>query len=122
VTRQKRKMVMAVVPARKRESRAECPYVVVQLQKSAGSILAPNKLVRSAPKRVAVGVNGGLARHGHRRENVGGSVERRRCWRVGLHAFLEERERTGGDPGQRENVVQRSSHRQERWAVAGPGL
>jgi len=33
---------------------------VMQLQKSAGSILAPNKLVRSAPKRVAVRVNGGL--------------------------------------------------------------
>jgi len=32
----------------------------MQLQKSAGSILASNKLVRSAPKRVAVGVNGGL--------------------------------------------------------------
>jgi len=31
-----------------------------QLQKSAGSILASNKLARSAPKRVAVRVNGGL--------------------------------------------------------------
>ena len=31
-----------------------------QLQKSAGRVLAPNKLVRSAPKRVAVRVNGGL--------------------------------------------------------------
>jgi len=31
------------------------------LQKSAGSVLAPNKLPRSAPKRVAVRVNGGLA-------------------------------------------------------------
>jgi hypothetical protein len=51
---------MATVPARKRESRAQCPYVVVTLQKSAGSILASNKLPRSAPKRVAVGVNGGL--------------------------------------------------------------
>jgi hypothetical protein len=30
------------------------------LQKSAGSILASNKLARSAPKRVAVRVNGGL--------------------------------------------------------------
>jgi len=30
------------------------------LQKSAGSILASNKLVRSAPKSVAVRVNGGL--------------------------------------------------------------
>jgi hypothetical protein len=51
---------MATVPARKRESRAQCPYVVVTLQKSAGSILASNKLARSAPKRVAVRVNGGL--------------------------------------------------------------
>jgi len=51
VTRKKRKMVMAIVPARKRESRAQCPYVVVQLQKSAGSILAPNKLARSALKK-----------------------------------------------------------------------
>jgi len=75
---------MAIVPARKRESRAQCPYVVVTLQKSAGSILAPNKLLRSARKRVAVGVNGGLARHGHRRENVGGGVERNDGWRVGL--------------------------------------
>jgi hypothetical protein len=33
---------------------------VLQSQKSAGSILASNKLVRSAPKRVAVRVNGGL--------------------------------------------------------------
>jgi hypothetical protein len=51
VTRKKRKVVMAIVPARKREPRAQCPYVVVQLQKSAGSILAPNKLVRSALKK-----------------------------------------------------------------------
>jgi len=87
--RQKRKVVMAIVPARKRESRAQCPYVVIQLQKSAGSILAPNKLVRSARKRVAVRVNGGLAKHSHRRENVAFGVERRRCWRVGLHAFLK---------------------------------
>jgi hypothetical protein len=46
--RKKRKVVMATVPARKREPRAQCPYVVFQLQKSAGSILASNKLVRSA--------------------------------------------------------------------------
>jgi hypothetical protein len=84
VTRKKRKVVMAIVPARKRESRAQCPYVVVQLQKSAGSILAPNKLVRSARKRVAVRVNGGLAKHGHRRESVGGGAERRDSWIVGL--------------------------------------
>jgi hypothetical protein len=36
----------------------------MQLQKSAGSILASNKLARSAPKRVAVGVNRGLGATG----------------------------------------------------------
>jgi hypothetical protein len=60
VMRQKRKVVMAIVPARKRELRAQCSYVVMQLQKSAGSILALNKLARSAPKRVTARVNGGL--------------------------------------------------------------
>jgi len=58
--RKKRKVVMAIVPARKRETRAQRPYVGMQLQKSTSSILASNKLVRSAPKRVAVRVNGGL--------------------------------------------------------------
>jgi len=62
------------------------------LQKSAGSILVPNKLVRSAPKRVAVRVNGGLARHGHRSASSGGGDERKRCWRVGLHVRLKSGE------------------------------
>jgi len=62
---------MAIVPARKRETRAQRPYVAMQLQKSTSSILASNKLVRSAPKRVAVRVNGGLggARSGIRFSN-----------------------------------------------------
>jgi len=60
VTRQKRKEVMAFVPARKRELRL-VSVRRVSLQKSAGRILVPNKLARSAPKRVAVRVNGGLA-------------------------------------------------------------
>jgi len=50
---------MASVPARKRELRL-VSVRRVSLQKSAGRVLAPNKLARSAPKRVAVGVNGGL--------------------------------------------------------------
>jgi len=59
VTRQKRKGVMASVPARKRELRL-VSVRRVSLQKSAGRVLAPNTLARSAPKRVAVRVNGGL--------------------------------------------------------------
>jgi len=123
VTRQKRKVVMATVPARKRESRAQCPYVVVTLQKSAGSILAPNKLVRSARKRVAVRVNGGLARRSRRRESVGGGVERNECWRVGLHMCLK----SGEGPAETQDDVRTSfsgRHIVERRcsrAVAGPG-
>jgi len=43
------------------ESPGEVSVRRVSLQKSASSILASNKLARSAPKRVAVRVNGGLA-------------------------------------------------------------
>jgi hypothetical protein len=32
-------------------------------------------------------VNGGLAKHGHRRESVGGGAERRDSWIVGLAAL-----------------------------------
>jgi len=68
------------------ETRAPCSVSVRRglLQKSAGSTLAPNKLLRSARKRVAVRVNGGLAEHSHRRESVGGGAERNGSWRVGL--------------------------------------
>jgi len=92
-----------------------------QLQKSAGSILAPNKLLRSAPKRVAVGVNGGLARHGHRRESAGGGAERKRCWRVGLHVRLK----SGEGPAETQDDVRASfSGRhivKSGGTVAGPG-
>jgi len=120
--RKKRKVVMAIVPARKRESRAQCPYVVVTLQKSAGSILAPNKFVRSAPKRVAVRVNGGLARRGHRHESAGDRIERKRCWRVGLHACLK----SGEGPAETQDDVRTSPSgrhiAKSGGAVAGPGL
>lgn len=68
---------MAIVPARKRELRAQCSYVVMQLQKSAGSILASNKLARSAPKRVTARVNGGLGRRGDWHGSVSLCVARR---------------------------------------------
>jgi hypothetical protein len=47
----KRKAVEAVVPTRIRESRFGCPHVEVQLQKSVGDGLVPNKLGIRAPKR-----------------------------------------------------------------------
>jgi hypothetical protein len=60
VRRKKRKVVMAIVPARKTRAPDLSSVRRKQLQKSASSILASNKLVRSAPKSVAVRVNGGL--------------------------------------------------------------
>jgi len=119
---------MAIVPARKRESRAQCPCIVFQLQKSAGSILAPNKLVRSAPKRVTVRVNGGLARQSRRGESSGERAERNDRWRVGLHAFLEKREgpaETQDDVRASFSGRQASSRLQGRGAAfggRGPGL
>jgi hypothetical protein len=63
--REKRKTVAAVVPSRNRESGSKCSHVVAVAEVGRRR-LASNTLVRSAPKRVAVRVNGGLAR-GHRR-------------------------------------------------------
>jgi hypothetical protein len=60
VMRKKRKVVMAIVPARKTRVPDLSSVRRKQLQKSAGSILASNKHARSAPKRVTVRVNGGL--------------------------------------------------------------
>jgi len=65
VVRQKRKEVAASVPSRNRELGSKCPHVVAVAEVGRRR-LAPNTLARSAPKRVAVRVNGGLAR-GHRR-------------------------------------------------------
>jgi hypothetical protein len=78
--RKKRKVVMATVPARKRELGLVARTSDVQLQKSAGSILASNKLARSAPKRVAVRVNGGLAGVAQGTQ-VSGTMLVNRSWR-----------------------------------------
>jgi hypothetical protein len=66
VRSRKGRRLAAVVPTRIRESRSKCPHVVVVAEIGRRHLLAPNTLVRSAPKRVAARVNGGLAR-GHRR-------------------------------------------------------
>jgi hypothetical protein len=92
------------------ETRAPCsaPVRRKQLQKSAGSILASNKLVRSAPKRVAVRVNGGLggAASGTK---VSESASIETVAGVSVCALVQRR-MVGLDPERRQNVVQRSSH------------
>jgi len=81
--RQKRKVVMAIVPARKRESRIHSSVRRKQLQKSAGSILASNKPVRSAPKSVAVRVNGGLGGAASGTRVSRDRVDRKDVWCLG---------------------------------------
>jgi len=60
VVRQKRKEVAASVPARIEELGSQCPHVVNAVAEIDRRCLASNRLTRSAPKRVAAGVNGGL--------------------------------------------------------------
>jgi len=59
----------------KREPRFGCPYVVKAVAEVVRRYRVSNTHARSAPKRVAVRVNGGLARRGDRRESVGDFVE-----------------------------------------------
>ena len=110
------------------ETRAPDPSPVrrMQLQKSAGSILASNKLARSAPKRVAVQVNGGLGGAATERwhESVTYSCTVSLETMAGASSCAGvKRCRIGGDLEWRENVIQRSSDSLKGGpAVVGPGL
>jgi len=108
-------------PREETRVRSSVPVRRVSLQKSAGSGLASNKLACSAPKRVAMRVNGGLARHGHRRESVEGRALRKSRWRVGLHARLK----SGEGPAETQDDVRASSSgrhiAERRWGGRGTG-
>jgi len=115
---------MASVPARKRGLTA---YVRTSysLQKSASSIPASNKLSRSAPKRVAVRVNGGLVGETHWRESVSEPRRRKDGWCVGLRRSLSREK--GEGPAKTQDDVRASSSgrliRQKRaqWGGRGTG-
>jgi hypothetical protein len=83
--RKKRKVVMAIVPARKRELGFSCPYVVSAVAEVGRQHLASNKLARSTPKRVTVRVNGGLGGAASGVERPQGPCRSKRCLAVGLH-------------------------------------
>jgi len=74
----------------------------VSLQKSASSILTSNKLARSAPKRVAVRVNGGLAGVASDTQ-VSGTTSANRSWRS---AFIQV---NGEGPAKTQDDVRASS-------------
>jgi len=118
--RQKRKVVMAIVPARKREPRVFRPYVVSSCRSRQAASVS-NKLARSALEK-----GGGASERGPRRRgvwhvSVRGPVDRNDGWCVGQHP--SNGCWTGLDPERRENVVQRSSRPSKAGeAVAGPGL
>jgi hypothetical protein len=79
VARQKRKKVVAFVPARIAEPRLGCPHVVTQLQKSAGECLVSNKPGAHLQKEEATRVNGDLGRRRLRDESLGGGVVTKGC-------------------------------------------
>ncbi len=89
VMRKKRKVVMAIVPARKRGPRSQCPYVVFSCRSRQAASWLRISSYAALSKRVAVRVNGGLARNGRRRESVAESLEQNDGWRVGLHTHSE---------------------------------
>jgi hypothetical protein len=76
------------------------------LQKSAGRVLAPNKLARSAPKRVAVRVNGGLV-GGAPGTRVSGTSSVKRI--AGVSAFAAPPRGSGEGPAKTRDDVRASS-------------
>jgi len=74
-------------PCEDTRARVWLPVRRMQLQKSASSISASNKHVRSAPKRVAVRVNGNLANalRTKSEDSPFGGHRRKGEWGVGLH-------------------------------------
>jgi len=84
---------MAIVPARKTRAPDLSSVRRKQLQKSAGSILASNKLARSALEK-----GGGTSERGPRRRgvwhvSVRDHVDRNDVWCVGLHLSNGVRDR-----------------------------
>jgi len=97
VVRTKRKMVEAIVPARKREPRFGCPHVeVVQLQKSLGGVWPRISSANALQKERQGRVNGGLARSERRwvKPSTGEASERY----VAVRPVSRNGERSGPRP------------------------
>jgi len=112
--RKKRKVVEAIVPARKREPWFGCSHVVKQLQKSSGDVWSRISSAYALQKERQGRVNGDLARRERRwvKPSAGSASERY----VGVSASFPNVnwERTGGGSGWRESAIQRSEYRQKR--------
>jgi hypothetical protein len=107
VMRKKRKVVMATVPARKRETRAQRPYVVCSCRSRQAASWPRISSYAALSKRVAVRVNGGLGGAASGEKSSGTTSIERKADVSDSHRC--ERCRTGQDPERRENVAQRSS-------------
>jgi len=119
VVRKKRKEVEASVPARIQSSGSElaCRNAVAEVGRRRQ---VSNKLRKRAPKRAAGRSERGPS-SGHRRR-VTPPPGRRAKGRFAKSASpVKSRARTGEDPGWREIVIQRLSHRHKRWGGRGAG-
>jgi hypothetical protein len=112
--RKKRKVVEAIVPARKRELLVWLLARRKQLQKSLGDVWSRISSAYALQKERQGRVNGDLARRERRwmKPSAGSAGERY----VGASASSRNInwERTGGGSGWRESAIQRSEHRQKR--------
>jgi hypothetical protein len=121
VTRQKRKVVMATVPARKREPRIFRSYVVCSCRSRQAASWPRISSHAALSKRVAVRVNGGLG--GAATGTKVSETESLETMSGASSCAGVKRCRIGGDLEWRENVIQRSSDSLKGGpAVAGPGL
>lgn len=119
--RQKRKVVLAIVPARKRDPQAPCPYVV----DSCRSRRAASGLEQAFTQRSKKGGGGGerepseASASGAKATESG--AERKDDRYVGRH--LPKRWRPAeAQNGVRASFSGHSCHAERRWVVAGPGL
>jgi hypothetical protein len=119
VVGENRKKVEAFVPARIRSSGLVARTSITQLQKSSSGIWPRISSANALQKERQGRVNGGLARIEDRRvkPTVRGASERY----VVIRPHRSDGRGPEKDPGWRESVIQRSSHRQKRCDGRGTG-
>ena len=119
-TSKKRKEIEVSVPARIEEFGFGCSHVVMQLQKSVGDVWPRISSANALQKeRSGSSERGPSSERRSAGETVGGRVGRRVQSRVGLTA--KDGRGPAQDPGCREIVIQRLSHRQKRCGGRGTG-
>jgi len=102
------------------KSSGSLPAGRTQLQKSVGDVWSRISSANALQKERQGRVNGGLGRRARRRVILPPDASGERTIRESASP-VKSRERTGEDPGWREIVIRRLSHRRKRWGGRGAG-